>query len=121
MDWWKEIDCKAPGDYPCDQEVGKKEEGDNCRIVTALSGIVLADEEGEKGYFPLLYQSSMNPDFKQVKTLTLTCQEGQWEVLAPYQEARKFRPEDVVRVEAYLPEIIKPDCLHCTNCGRCSY
>ena len=121
--WLAQMDQKTPNGYQCDKEPGYYEEKDGWKVVTALSKIQVKNEKtGDTAeYSPHLYQSSMHPEQMQIRTLTVGCRGEEVYIEAPYDKKMLHPEETIVGVEPYLPEIIKPDCLHCCNCGRCSY
>ncbi|MBO5488599.1 MAG: hypothetical protein J5972_01695 [Eubacterium sp.] len=114
-----EIDCVSTLDYPTDATPEKGKD----YIVTAASQIVVGNwETGEEAvYSPKLYQSSMHPEQKTIRTMKLAWDHGMLQIITPYEKRKLLPEEQILRVEPFDPVIVKPDCLHCTNCGRCSY
>lgn len=120
----RKLDITKPP-YPCDHMPGRlyAEDGSLRGVVTASNEICLTDKEsGNRMVFsPSLYQSSMHPDKKEIRTLTIEIDNGQCVLTTRYQVFRREPSGAVLSVREWIPKIPKADCRHCTNCGRCGW
>lgn len=120
-----QIDTSIETAYPCDHtpaRIGMTAAGTQ-KIVTAKSQLRIENPETSEMeiWSPSLYQSSMRPEYKEIRTLKLEVKDDEWNLQTRYG-SRTLDPLRVkVEVTEWIPEIHKSDCRHCTNCGRCGW
>lgn len=120
--------CSELDDYSYSVRPGIKI-GKDTTIISCLSKVVISNvHNGEKEvYEPVVMQSCMNPNSKQVIPIIVTFSRVKdnseliLELTCPYKK-RNVNLDDknyFVHTETYIPCIRRADCSECTNCGRC--
>lgn len=116
------IDVSYNSGYPADR---RPERGDDF-CCTAKSEVHVTDAKGEvREFAPTLYRSSMNPDYKEIKTMKVEVKKKEEKTYVEFS-SRYFHESVEVTGQSFqvLPwkaKIEKADCLHCCNCGRCGW
>lgn len=117
------------GEFICKEPPGEVT-GQERVIKTCLTRVLLpTGEGGEESMEPIVYQSCMQPEIKQIIPLVYreftdeaSGQQG-FVLSTPYREIRFASMEEAeavaVRTEPFLPVIKKKSCADCHNCGRC--
>lgn len=121
-DLLEQIDVSDSSLYPVDRS---PERGENF-CCTAKSEVQVTDAQGEvKEFAPTLYQSSMNPDYKEIKTMKIEVKKKEEKTYVEFS-SRYFHEtvevaDQTFQVLPWKAKIEKADCLHCCNCGRCGW
>ncbi len=124
MKLWDQIDITTETKYPWDKTPGKNRSDDGKEItyVTAGSQLLLTTKEGtQTTWAPSLYQSCMNLEQKEIRTLTVTVRGDELHLQTRYQDYSVNLSEVSVQITPWAPVQKKSDCRQCTNCGRCSW
>ncbi len=121
---FEQININTDTTYPCDKTPGKYPSDDNKEItyVTAGSQLLLTSKEGTQNVWaPSLYQSCMNLEQKEIRTLTITLRGDELRLQTRYRDCSVNLAEVSVQITSWAPVQKKSDCRQCTNCGRCSW
>ena len=124
MNLWDQIDITTNTKYPWDKMPGKtsSDDGKEITYVTAGSQLVLTSKEDtQTTWAPSLYQSCMNLEQKEIRTLTVTVRGDELHLQTRYHDCSVNLSEVSVQITPWAPVQKKSDCRQCTNCGRCSW
>lgn len=118
------LESRNPEEYPCLPAPGTvfDERGKRTGVVTAARQIRIKTEGDWEVWSPILYQSCMNP--KELRIYCLTAEDlgdGRVRLKTRYKEKIINPQETETEISPWIPQIHKSDCLHCTNCGKCSW
>lgn len=116
------LDVSSDGAYPCDKAPGYWVQKGVEHYITAKNQIKIYMPDGRKQIFsPSIYQSSMKPDKKEIRTLQIEVREGKLLVRTKYEE-KVFECHRInVEVLEWIPHVHKTNCKRCENCGRCGW
>ena len=105
--------------WPCRTKTGIFEEEDgSVRIVTAEQQI----EIGSEIYAPVFYQNCMKPEEKTLIPLVVTLSaDGKRARIQDINRETWWKSGEKARILPWKPQTGKKSCIHCTNCGRCSW
>ena len=123
IQWLQGIDVSSDTSYPCDHLPGKYKEKETQFYVTAGSQIRIRKKGAEKWelFSPSLYQSSMQPEKKEIRTLRVEVREHSLLLQTRYGEKEVDVTDVELEVAEWIPQIHKVDCKRCENCGRCGW
>lgn len=120
----EQINICADTPYPCDKTPGKYKGSNSSSLtyVTAGTRIILTSKEGTRTeWAPSLYQSCMNLEHKEIRTLSITLCNNKLSFQTRYDCCTVNPEETKIELFAWTPSQKKANCLACTNCGRCSW
>jgi len=121
--WLQGLDVSKEIAYPCDRLPGCFNENEKQFYVTARSQVRIR-KKGAKNwelFSPSLYQSSMQPERKEIRTLRIEIKEDSLILQTRYGEKEVDVTDVELEVSEWIPRIHKVDCKRCENCGRCGW
>ena len=122
----QEIAGRTEESYPCTPTPGIQFAPDG-RISEVISkaGQIRIKKRGQsqwENWAPTLYQSCMNPEQFCIYCLMIKDMgNGKLGLKTLYKEETVDLRACETEVSPWIPQIHKSDCLHCTNCGKCSW
>ncbi len=118
----RQIDITQDTKYPWDKAPGKVITEEGIHLITAKSQLRIGkDGEHPEVWAPSLYQSSMNPDYIEIRTLEILIKGNHWKISTRYGSQIVDITKENIKITDWKAEIHKTDCRKCENCGRCGW
>lgn len=120
----EQIEAVTNYPYPCDKKTGIYIRGEILQIITGACKIEFIHRKtGEKRrYEPKVYQSCMNPNQIEIKTLQISMLENTYLVIKNAYETSQIDIADQdIHIQPWEASIYKASCNPCVNCGKCSW